>query len=60
MVNLCFADHLVGLELQLIELVEQRERAEVQHRTQEVTRIQRQIDALYDELARTAEQASRD
>lgn len=48
-------DHVVGLELQLVELVEQRERATVQHRPHDAARIQRDIDALQEEMARTAE-----
>lgn len=48
-------DHLVGLELQLVELVEQRERALVQHRPGDALRIQADIDALQEEMARTAE-----
>lgn len=48
-------DHLVGLELQLVELVEQRERAEVQRRPRDATRIQADIDSLQEEMARTAE-----
>jgi len=49
------ADHAVGLELELAELVEQRERARVQHQTADVDRLQRDIDALQLELAATAE-----
>jgi hypothetical protein len=49
-------DHLVGVELQIVELVEQRERAAVQHDTAEAKRIQSEIDALQAELATTAEQ----
>ena len=48
-------DHLVGLELQLVELVEQRERARVQHRPADAVRIQAEIEALQEEMARTAE-----
>ena len=44
-------DHALGLELQLIELVEQQERARVQHRDEAVAAIQREIDALQKELA---------
>lgn len=47
-------DHLVGVELQVVELVEQRERAEVQGRTEEAGRLQREIDALYSDMAETA------
>ena len=49
-------DHATGLELQLIELVEQQERAAVQHRDGDADRLQREIDALRAELAATAEQ----
>lgn len=44
-------DHAVGLELQLIELVEQQERARVQHREADVAKIQKEIDAVQQELA---------
>jgi hypothetical protein len=44
-------DHALGLELQLIELVEQQERARVQHREDAVVAIQKEIDALQKELA---------
>ena len=53
-------DHVVGLELQIVELVEQRERALVQHDDGEAARIQGEIDALQLELATTAEQLTRD
>ena len=52
-------DHLVGLELQLVELVEQRERARVQRRPNDTARIQAEIDALQEEMARTAELIAR-
>ncbi len=48
-------DHATGLELQLIELVEQQERARVQHRDSDADRLQKEIDALRSELAATAE-----
>ena len=48
-------DHLVGVELQIVELVEQRERATVQGDDLEAARIQREIDQLQRELATTAE-----
>ncbi len=48
-------DHLVGLELQLVELVESQQRAEVQGRTEDVERLEREISELQEELARTAE-----
>ncbi|MHB1924289.1 MAG: hypothetical protein ACYCSJ_06335 [Acidimicrobiales bacterium] len=47
-------DHALGLELQLIELVEQQERARIQHRDADVSAVQVEIDALQEELARTA------
>lgn len=49
------ADHEMGLELQLVELVEQRNRAEVQRRHDDVLDLQRAIDAAQLELATTAE-----
>ncbi len=48
-------DHAVGLELQIVELVEQQQRAVVQERHDDAARIQRDIDALRDEMTRTAE-----
>jgi predicted nucleic acid-binding Zn-ribbon protein len=48
-------DHLVGLELQLVELVESQQRAEVQGRTEDAARLQKEIAALQAELAATAE-----
>ena len=51
-------DHALGLELQLIELVEQQARARVQHRDADVAAAQREIDALQEELARIQEDAS--
>lgn len=48
-------DHAVGLELQIVELVERRERALVQGDVSAATGIQREIDALQAELATTAE-----
>jgi predicted nucleic acid-binding Zn-ribbon protein len=53
-------DHVVGLELQIVELVEQRERATVQHDDAEAARIQREIDALQGEMAAAAEQLATD
>lgn len=49
-------DHVVGLELQIVELVERRERARVQNDLVEADRIQREIDALQLEMAATAEE----
>jgi hypothetical protein len=48
-------DHELGLELELIELVEQRERAERQRRVQDVARLDAEINRLQGELAETAE-----
>jgi hypothetical protein len=53
-------DHVVGLELQIVELVEQRERATVQHDDAEAARIQAEIDALQAEMAQTAEAIAED
>ncbi len=53
-------DHVVGLELQIVELVEQRERAKVQHDDAEAARIQGEIDQLQAELASTAEAIAKD
>jgi hypothetical protein len=49
-------DHEVGLELQLIEAVEQHERAVRQGRTDDAVAIEREIAELQAELAATAEQ----
>ena len=48
-------DHLVGLELQIVELVERKERSTVQQDWAEAERIQREIEALQAEMAVTAE-----
>ncbi len=52
------ADHALGLELQIEELVEQRARAEVQGRDDDARAIQVEIAALTDELATTADRAA--
>ncbi len=52
------ADHALGLELQLEELVEQRERARVQGRREDLPAIDREIAQLQQELADTAEAAT--
>ncbi len=52
-------DHVVGLELQLVELVEQRERATVQDRPADAARIEREIATLQEEMATTAEVIAR-
>ena len=48
-------DHAVGVELQLTELTEELERARVQGRTERMADLEREITALQDDLARTAE-----
>lgn len=48
-------DHLVGVELQIVELVERRERARLQGRMEDAAAIQEELDALYAEMADTAE-----
>ncbi len=53
-------DHVVGLELQLVELVEQRNRAEVQQRFDDVTTLDADIAAIQQELMMTAEVLSTD
>lgn len=49
------ADHAMGLELQIEELIEQRSRALVQRRHSDVRRLDWEIDGLQQELAATAE-----
>jgi len=49
------ADHLVGLELQMIELEERRQRARVQGDRVAVSRLEGEIDQLRAEMAATAE-----
>jgi hypothetical protein len=51
-------DHEVGLELQLIEAVEQHERAVRQGRDEDAVTLEREIAALQAELAATAERIS--
>ena len=53
-------DHVVGLELQLVELVEQRNRAEVQQRFEDVAKLDADIAAVQQELVATAEVLSAD
>ena len=48
-------NHITGLEQQIVELVERRERARVQGRPDEEGQLQRELDALYAELADSAE-----
>ena len=54
MADIVLEDHLVGVEQQVVELVEQRERALVQHDDTEAARINTEIERLYDEMAATA------
>ncbi|GAC1317794.1 MAG: hypothetical protein NVSMB16_14230 [Acidimicrobiales bacterium] len=49
------ANHALGLELQIEELVEQRERARVQRRPADEARLTEQITALQAELAEAAD-----
>jgi hypothetical protein len=58
MIDPRLADHEMGLELQLVELVEQRSRAEVQGRLADAERVQHEIDALQAELAAIGERAA--
>ena len=53
------ADHEMGLELELVELVEQRRRAEVQRRPHDAADLQRRIDGVQLELAAVAEDIAR-
>lgn len=48
-------DHAIGVELQLTELVERRQRAVVQGRHQRAAELQQEIDVLQEDLASTAE-----
>jgi hypothetical protein len=48
-------DHAVGVELQLTELVEKRERALVQGRTERAEELAAEIEVLQADLAATAE-----
>jgi hypothetical protein len=48
----------MGLELQLEELIEQRERASVQRRSEDTERLALEIATLQTELADTAERAA--
>lgn len=57
MENPRLADHLVGVELQLVELVEQRNRAAAQHRDGELARLDGEIEQLQGELASVADDA---
>ena len=48
-------DHVVGLELQLVELVEEQHRAETQYRPDDAARLEPEIARIQQELAATAE-----
>jgi hypothetical protein len=48
-------DHAIGVELQLTELVEKRERALVQGRADRARELTSEIEVLQAELAATAE-----
>jgi anti-sigma B factor antagonist len=48
------ANHAMGVELQIEELVEQRERALLQHRQEDASRIFREITELQEELEQTS------
>ena len=55
MIDSRLEDHLVGVELQIVELVERRERATLQGRLDDAAAIQAELDALYAEMARAAD-----
>jgi len=48
-------DHAVGLELQIVELEERCQRALVQGRQEDATRLEAEADTLRGELASTAD-----
>jgi len=48
-------DHMAGVELELVEVVEQQHRAETQGRDEDATELQSAIDELHDALALTAD-----
>jgi hypothetical protein len=56
MTNPRLGDHATGLELQIEELVDRRERARREGWPSQVRALDRQITALQFELAETAEQ----
>jgi hypothetical protein len=49
-------DHAIGVELQITDLVEKRERARVQGRMERAEALAVEIEALQGELAKTAEE----
>lgn len=53
------ADHAMGLELQLVEVIEQIKRASVQERWEDIRSLRVEEARLEAELARTAEVAGR-
>jgi len=55
MTNPRLEDHVVGLELQLVELVEEQHRAETQYRPDDAARLAPQITAVQEELVASAE-----
>ena len=48
-------DHMAGVELELVETVEQQHTAETQGRSDDVTALQGRIDVLHDALVQTAD-----
>ena len=48
-------DHMAGVELELVEVVERQHRAETQGRDEDANELQGAIDELHDALARTAD-----
>jgi hypothetical protein len=48
-------DHVAGVELELVDIVEQQHRAETQGRIEEAHELQGAIDGLHDALAETAD-----
>lgn len=59
MANAHLEDKALGLELELVELVEQRQRAAVQRRRADAERLDREIVGVQEELARAAEALAR-
>jgi hypothetical protein len=49
------ADHAMGLELQIVELVERQARARVQHRDDDAQRFDGELAELQSELAATVD-----
>ena len=58
MVSMRDGDHALGLELQIEELVEQGQRARVQHRDDDATALDAEVSQLQSELAETVERAA--